>query len=116
GWAADHFGARRMVVASSVLAAATSAAFGWLARDWGSAMVLYGLVGLAQGGVYTPLVMGIADEAPPARRGNAMGWLIASTSVGYAASLALGGLGVALGGWETAFVLCGSLPALGALL
>ena len=116
GWAADHFGAKRMVLASALLAAASSASFGWLARDWGSAMLLYALVGLAQGGVYTPLIMVLSDEVAAARRGNAMGWLIASTSTGYAASLAVAALGVALGGWQTAFLLSGMLPALGAVL
>jgi MFS family permease len=116
GWAADHFGAKRMVLASALAAAASSAAFGFLARDWGSAMALYALVGLAQGGVYTPLIMVLSDEVAPAKRGNAMGWLIASTSTGYAASLAAAGLGVALGGWRTAFVLGGALPAVGAAI
>ena len=115
-WAADHLGARRMVILSALAAAATSAAFGFLAHDWGSAVLLYGLVGLAQGGVYTPLIMVISDEVEPAKRGNAMGWLIASTSAGYATSLAAAGLGVALGGWRTAFVLSGLLPALGAAM
>lgn len=116
GWAADHFGAKRMVLASALAAAATSAAFGFFARDWGSAIVLYALVGLAQGGVYTPLIMVLSDEVSAAKRGNAMGWLIASTSAGYAASLLVAGLGVALGGWQAAFVLCGVLPAAGAAL
>jgi MFS family permease len=116
GWAADHFGAKRMVLASALAAAATSAAFGFFARDWGSAIVLYALVGLAQGGVYTPLIMVLSDEVSAAKRGNAMGWLIASTSAGYAASLLVAGLGVALGGWQAAFVLCGVLPAGGAAL
>lgn len=116
GWAADHFGAKRMVIVSAFAAAATSASFGFFAHDWWSAMFLYGLVGLAQGGVYTPLIMVLSDEVEAARRGNAMGWLIASTSAGYAASLGMAGLGVALGGWRTAFVLGGLLPAAGALL
>jgi MFS family permease len=115
-WAADHYGAKRMVVASALAAAATSAAFGLLAQGWWSAIVTYGLVGLAQGGVYTPLVMLLSDEVEPARRGKAMGWLIASTSAGYAASLALAAIGVALGGWRAAFALSGLLPALGALV
>jgi MFS family permease len=115
-WAADHFGAKRMVIASAVSAALASALFAWLAHDWASAMVLYGLVGLSQGGVYTPLVMVLSDEVAPARRGNAIGWLIASTSAGYAASLAAAAAGVALGGWQAAFVLSGMLPAVGALV
>src|SRR5688572_29052678 len=61
-WAADHYGAKRMVVASALAAAATSATFGLLAHDWWSALATYGLVGLAQGGVYTPLVMLLSDE------------------------------------------------------
>jgi MFS family permease len=112
--ASDHFGARRMVVVSAVAASAASLAFGFLARDWTSAMVLYGLVGLTQGGLYTPLIMVFTDEAPAARRGTLMGWLISSTSVGYATSLAAAGLGAAIGGWSAAFVLTGALPAVGA--
>ncbi|HSH40811.1 MAG TPA: MFS transporter [Arenicellales bacterium] len=115
-WTADHYGAKRMTVLSAIAAAAASLAFGFLARDWWTAMVLYGLVGLAQGGVYTPLIMVFSDESPPERRGRAMGWLIASTSVGYAASLSAAGLGLLLGGWRMAFILTGVLPAVGALI
>lgn len=113
-WAADHYGAKWMVFVSAIGAAVTSLAFGFLARDWWTAMVLYGFVGLAQGGVYTPLVMVFSDEAEPERRGKAMGWLIGSTSVGYAASLAVAGIGIALGGWRMTFVLSGVLPLVGA--
>jgi MFS family permease len=115
-WFADYWGAKRMVYVSALAAAVTSLGFGLLARDWWLAMVLYGLVGLAQGGVYTPLVMVLSDEVEPARRGSAMGWLIASTSIGYAASLIVAGLGIALGGWQAAFVLTGILPAVGAVI
>jgi MFS family permease len=115
-WAADHYGAKRMVLVSAIAAAATSLIFGLFTQGWWTAMVLYGLVGLAQGGVYTPLVMVLSDEVEPARRGNAMGWLIASTSGGYAASLAVAGLGIAIDGWRAAFLLTGLLPAIGAAL
>ncbi len=115
-WVADHLGAKHMVAVSAVAAAATSLLFGLLAEGWWSAMVLYGLVGLCQGGVYTPLIMVLSDEVPGARRGNAMGWLVASTSAGYAGSLAIAGVGLAIGGWKVAFVLTGLLPAIGAVL
>jgi MFS family permease len=115
-WAADHVGAKRMVIVSAVAAAAASAAFGFLAHDWGSAMIFYSVVGLTQGGIYTPLVMLLSDEVEPASRGKAMGWLIASTSAGYCASLGAAALGIALGGWQAAFVLSGLLPAIGALV
>ncbi len=116
GWASDHFGAKNMVAISAVAAAVTSIVFGFFAAGWWSAMILYGLVGLAQGGVYTPLIMVLSDEVRPARLGTAMGWLIASTSAGYAASLAVAGLGIAIGGWKAAFVLSGLLPAVGAII
>jgi MFS family permease len=115
-WAADHFGAKRMVVVSALAAGATSALFGVAAHDWWSATLTYGLVGLAQGGVYTPLVMLLSDEVESARRGKVMGWLIASTSAGYAASLGVAALGVALGGWQAAFLLTGLLPAVGGVM
>jgi MFS family permease len=115
-WAADYFGAKRMVMASAVAAALTGAAFAFLARDWWSAVVFYGLVGFAQGGVYTPLIMVLTDEVEPAQLGKAMGWLIASTSIGYCASLAAAALGIGVGGWQAAFLLSGLLPAVGAIL
>jgi MFS family permease len=115
-WAADHFGAKRMVVVSAIAAALSSALFGFTAQGWWSATVTYGLIGFAQGGVYTPLVMLLSDEVEPARRGKVMGWLIASTSFGYAVSLGVAALGVALGGWKAAFLITGLLPVLGAAL
>ncbi len=115
-WATDHYGAKRMAIVSAIAASITSLIFGFLARDWWSAFLLYGLVGLAQGGVYTPLIVLFADEAPPQARGNAMGWLIGSTSVGYATSLGAVAFGIALGGWRTGFILSSLLPMIGAVL
>jgi MFS family permease len=115
-WAADHFGAKRMVVTSAVAAAASSMLFALAARDWGSATLTYALVGLAQGGVYTPLIMLLSDEVKPAQRGRVMGWLIASTSIGYTVSLGVAALGVALGGWKAAFFATGLLPAIGSAM
>ncbi|HSM19601.1 MAG TPA: MFS transporter, partial [Hyphomicrobiales bacterium] len=115
-WIADHFGAKRVALVSGWLAAAAAAAFGLFARDYPSAFFLYGLAGLMQGGVYTPVIMLFAERYSPQRRGNAVGWLIASTSMGYAGSLAAAGLGMALGGWEMAFIVTGLLPTLGAAL
>jgi MFS family permease len=115
-WAADHIGAKRAVVISAVASALASAAFGVFARDWTSAFILYGLIGLAQGGVYTPLIMLIAERNDPVRRGTAMGWLIASTSVGYATSLLVSGLALSFGGYRSAFLVTGFAPAIGAIL
>jgi len=115
-WLADRLGARRVVLWSAGLSALTAILFGLFARSYSSALILYTLAALAQGGVYTPIVVLVADRYPPDRRGTAMGWLIASTSVGYAGSLAVSGLTLGLGDYRLAFVVTGLMPALGAVL
>jgi MFS family permease len=115
-WLADHHGARHMVIVSGLLSAVSAIIFGTFAHSYGSALVLYTLAGLSQGGVYTPLIMLFADRYDPARRGAAVGWLIASTSVGYALSLVASGAALALGGYRLAFIVTGLLPASGAAL
>lgn len=115
-WLADRLGARRVARWSAALSATTALLFGLFARSYGSALVLYAVAGLAQGGVYTPLIVLFADRYAPGRRGAAMGWLIASTSVGYAASLLVSGATLAVGGYRLAFVVTGLMPAFGAAL
>ncbi len=115
-WAADHIGAKRAAAISAVASAVSSAAFGVFAHDWTSAFILYGLIGLSQGGVYTPLIMLFAERSAPEKRGTAMGWLIASTSIGYASSLFLSGLALGFGGYREAFLITGLAPTAGAVL
>ena len=115
-WAADHIGAKRSIVISCVASALSSAAFAFFARDWLSTTILYGLIGLCQGGVYTPIIMLFAERSEPARRGKAMGWLIASTSVGYALSLTASALALEVGGYQPVFIITGLLPSLGAAM
>lgn len=111
---ADRIGARRVVVWSAWLAGASALVFGLFARSYVSALVLYTLVGATQGGVYTPVIMLMADRYAPAERGAAVGWLIASTSIGYAGSLVLTGFALVRGGYGAAFLVAGVLPAIGA--
>ena len=115
-WLADRLGARRMVLWSGWLSAAAALAFGLFASSYRSALLLYTLAALGQGGTYTPIIMLFADRYEPARRGAAVGWLIGSTSVGYAFSLVLSGAALAWGGYRAAFVVTGVMPLFGALL
>src|SRR5438552_12175047 len=50
GWAGDRIGAKRATVIGAVGSALASVLFGLFARDYVSALVLYGLIGLNQGG------------------------------------------------------------------
>jgi MFS family permease len=115
-WLADRLGAKRVVRISAVLSALFALLFAFGARSYASGLVLYALAALPQGGVYTPLVMLFAERYEARVRGRAMGWLIASTSVGYAFSLGVSGVMLLSGGYELAFIVTGLLPALGAAI
>jgi MFS family permease len=54
-----------------------------------------------------------SDRYDASRRGTAVGYLIASTSVGYAFSLIVSGLCLTWGGYRTAFIVTGCLPVIG---
>ncbi len=113
---ADRIGARRVYLWSAWLSAATALAFAVYARSYLSALALYTLVALSQGGTYTTAIMLIADRYPPQRRGGAVGWLLASASLGYALSLLLAGTGLRWGGYPAAFGATACGPVLGAVL
>jgi len=113
---ADRIGARRVFVWSSWLTAASGLLFAVLARSYVSGLVLYTIVAVANGGTYTTAIMLLADRYPPARRGAAVGWLIASSSLGYALSLVLSGAALAWGGYPAAFFASACGPVVGALI
>jgi MFS family permease len=113
---ADRVGARRVFVWSSWLTAISGVLFALFARSYVSGLVLYTLVAIANGGTYTTAIMLLADRYPPARRGAAVGWLIASSSLGYALSLLLSGAALAWGGYPAAFLASATGPLIGAVI
>jgi len=116
GWAADRYGAKRMFLLSAMLNACAALLFGFFARSYLSGLLLYTCAALAQGGLYGPAVMLFSDRYPPQSRGRAVGYLIASTSVGYALSLLVAGFYLQYSGYPAAFIATGIIPMLGALL
>ena len=86
-WLSDHFGARRIFVLSAISSTANALVCGCFARDYMTTLLLYSLLGVAQGGIYTPGIVLIAERFPVDCRGGAVGCFIASTSLGYACSL-----------------------------
>jgi MFS family permease len=113
---ADRLGARRILLVSAWAGAAAALAFAVLARSHDAAVVLFALVGASQAGTYTPAIMLIAGRYQVERRGAAIGWLLASSSLGYVGSLAVSGTALATAGYQTAFLSCAIGPALGAVL
>ncbi len=112
-WLADRVGAKRVFLASAVLSTITALAFAFLARSYVSGLIFYTLAGSTQGGLYTPAIILFSDRYHSARRGTAMGYLIASTSIGYAFSLLVSGWCLHWSGYEAAFIATGILPILG---
>jgi MFS family permease len=99
---ADYLGPRAVFLTSSAVAAAVALLLPVLAQGHMSALILFFVMALAVAGSYTPGVMLIAARFEPARRGGAVGWFLASSSVGYVLALAVGGWVVAHAGWRPA--------------
>ncbi|MGY9106735.1 MAG: MFS transporter, partial [Alphaproteobacteria bacterium] len=97
-WLGDHIGAKRSVVLSALATAIASGAFALFATDFTTSLIFYSLIGLSQGGVYTPLIALFRENTPANTLGTAIGLLIASTSIGYAASIATTGAAIGIGG------------------
>ncbi len=112
---ADFIDSRTLYLGSMSIGAVLSLAFAEFARNYLSGLILYTLVGVSFGGTYTTGLMILADHYPVHRRGMAMGFFIASTSLGYALSLALSGIALPLGGYKLSFLLTCLGPVAGAV-
>jgi MFS family permease len=113
---ADRISARTVYLWSLFASGICSLGFALLARDFLSGLILHTVVGLALGGTYTTGVMIIADQYAPTSRGMAVGSFIASTSCGYALSLAISGMAIPVGGYRLSFLLTCTGPILAWLL
>ena len=115
-WLADRLGARNVFRVSAVASAIAIVLFALFARSYASALPLYALVAVAQGGTYTTAIMLVADRYEPRRRGTALGWFLGSTSLGYASALLVTGLALPLGGYTLAFWLTAAATAGGCMV
>ncbi|MBL27991.1 MAG: MFS transporter [Rhodospirillaceae bacterium] len=111
GWLSDRLGARRVFLWSSACTALAGIMVAGLARSFESGLVLFALFGLFHGGTYTPSIMLIAQGVPSARRGLAIGMLLAGASLGYAGSIAIASAATAFASYREAFVVCAIAPA-----
>jgi len=113
---ADRFCPKKLYLYSMTACAVCSLLFAGLARDYYSGLGLYTLTALSMGGNYTTGLIIMAQRYSIATRGRAMGFFIASTSLGYALSLMLSGMSIPVGGYIFAFWLTCSGPTVGAVL
>ena len=116
GFLTDSYGAKRTFLVASIAASLSALLFGFFARGFFSAFVLYGLAGMCSGGSYTPGLTLIAERFPVARRGWAMGLYLAASSLGYAFCLFASSALFPLGGWQAALIVTSVGPPLGAVI
>jgi len=113
---ADRISPKVLYLWSFAVAAFFSLGFALMAREYISALLLYTTVGISLGGTYTTGLMILAHQYPVERRGMAMGFFIASTSLGYALSLFLSGIALPIGGYKLSFLLTCLGPLIGSIL
>lgn len=107
----DRFGARRIFLIASVLSAVSALFFAGFARSYETALVASAMVGLSQGGTYTPALILISANVPLARKSSAMGWVLAGMSAGYVISIVLSNTALSLSGYVAAFWVCAAITA-----
>ena len=112
----DRLSPKRLYLGSMTASAIFALLFAGWARDYISGLVLYTLTALSMGGNYTTGLIIMAQRYPIVGRGRAMGFFIASTSLGYALSLMLSGFAMPMGGYKLAFWFTCLGPVVGALL
>ncbi len=112
---ADSFGAKRVFLLSAFATAAAFAIFAVFARSYETAAMLFAIVGLAQGGTYTPSIMLASQHSPVEKRGRAIGWLQAAASMGYLASIVLVVAISKSHGYELSLAIVAVGPMLGAI-
>jgi len=116
GFIADHFGAKRAYIVTGVAACTTPFLFVLFADGFWSALWLHALTGLCAGGSYTPALALINDNVPSARRGRAMGYLIAASSAGYALCLGVAGFSLRFTDWRGTLGIVALMPAVSWLM
>lgn len=115
-WVSDRLGPKRIFAWFNWLSAGAALGFALFARSYELALVLLTLVGLTQGGTYTPAIMLVAQNLPPKRRGAGVGWVVGGMSAGYVLSIALASGVTASFGYEAALISCAMATVLGALI
>lgn len=111
----DRIGARAVFRWGAVLGAIAALVFAAFARSYETALITVMLVGLAQGGTYTPSLMLVSANSTPERRSSVMGWALAGLSGGFALSIAVSGGALAIGGYKAAFWITALMTAASAL-
>lgn len=112
----DCFGAKRVFKVAILLCSLTALLFGLFARSYETAIIFVVLLGLAQGGTYTPAIMLVSANTAPNKRATAVGWVLSGMSLGYVISIIMAMTLSAIYGYEAAFMGTAVMTIGGAIL
>ncbi len=112
----DRISPKLLYLFSMSFSALCALCFAVFARGYLSALLLYSSLGVTLGGTYTTGLIILSDRYPVKKRGMAIGFFIASTSLGYALSLLLSGIALPFGGYKLSFLLTCLGPLVGSIL
>jgi MFS family permease len=112
----DRSDARKVYGAASLVAAAGSAGFAWLARGFASASFFQALLGAGIAGTYMPGLRLLSDRVSGPKQSRAIAFYTSSFGIGTALSLALAGAVAARSGWKAAFLVAAGGPLVAAVL
>jgi MFS family permease len=110
----DRFGAKRVFHLASIMSAFAAVLFAVFARSFETAAFFLALVGLSQGGTYTPALMLVSANVAPARKSTAMGWVLAGLSGGFVVSIVVSSALLQAFGYEMAFRVTALITVMGA--
>ncbi|HEE1235125.1 TPA: MFS transporter [Klebsiella pneumoniae] len=114
-WLSDWYGPRRIYLVFSWLGSIALLLFGVFAHSYISAALLMAFIGMTQGGAYTPAIMVAMQMHSAAKRGYAVGMILAGGSLGYLLSLFISSWGASTWGAATAFYLCAGCVFVGSV-
>ena len=109
----DRIGAKRIFGLASAASAAAALFFALFARSFETGLLALFLVGMTQGGTYTPAIMLVSANSDPARKSAAIGWVLAGMSIGYVISIFLSTTLQTRFGYQAAFLVTAAITLFG---
>lgn len=116
GFLSDRIGSRKVFILSAIETSLAGLAFAIFAKGYFSAVVLRGLAGLGQGGLYVPGMRLLSQWFSPRERGKALGIYTSALIASYAGALYIAAPTASAYGWQWAILLTSVWGLLGAAL
>jgi len=105
GFLSDRIGGRKVFVLSAIETSLAGLAFAVFATDYFSAVIIRGLAGLGQGGLYVPGMRLLSRWFPPGERGKALGIYTSALITSYAGALYVAAPIASAYSWQWAILL-----------